>query len=262
MLFAGFGVFEDDAAGVGEFEFAGVDDLGGDDVVFGGEGAEVFFPGVVGGEEVGDEDDEGAVGDALEGEVECGGEVGAGADGLFVEDVADDAEGVGAAFACGEVLFDLVGEEAEADFVAVVLGAEGEDGGDFGGAFAFGVLAAAVVAGAGDVDEEHDGKFAFFNVFANVGVVHPGGDVPVDEAGVVAGLVFAEVVELDALAFEPGVVGAAEGFFDEATGEEFDAPDPLEDAGESGVVVFLNGGGHELESKRGDEGWGKGKVEE
>jgi hypothetical protein len=58
------------------------------------------------------------------------------------------------------------------------------------------------------------------------------------------------------------VVGAAEGFFDEAAGEEFDAPDPLEDAGETGVVVFLNGGGHGLESKRGEGGWGKGKVEE
>jgi len=40
------------------------------------------------------------------------------------------------------------------------------------------------------------------------------------------------------------VVGAAEGFLDEAAGEEFDAPDPLEDAGEPGVIVFLNGGGH------------------
>lgn len=142
-------------------------------------------------------------------------------------------------------MLDAIGEQAEADLVAIVSGAEGEDGGDFGGALAFGILATTIVAGAGDIDEEHDGEFAFLDVFADVGVVHAGGDVPVEEANIVTGLILAEVIELDALAFETGVVSTAEGFLDQAAGEEFDTPDPFEDAGEPSVVVFLSGWGHE-----------------
>ncbi len=86
---------------------------------------------------------------------------------------------------------------------------EGEDGGDLGGEFALGLLAGAEEAGAAEVDHEHEGQFAFFDEFFDERMVHAGGDVPIDGADFVAGLIFADFLEVHALALEDAVILAA-----------------------------------------------------
>ena len=80
--------------------------------------------------------------------------------------------------------------------------AEAEHGGGFRGDLALAERDAAVVRGAGDIDGENHREFAFLAEFPDERLVHPGGDVPIDEAHLVAVLVFAEVVEIQALAAE------------------------------------------------------------
>ena len=55
-------------------------------------------------------------------------------------------------------------------------------------------------------------EFAFLDELLDERMVHPRGDVPVNRAHVVAGLVFAHLVEVHALALEDGMVLARERF--------------------------------------------------
>ena len=88
-------------------------------------------------DEVGnDEDDRAAALDVVD-EVERGGDVGAAALRNVEKNFADDAQHVLAALGGRDVVLDLVGEEKQADLVAIADGGEGEDAGDFGGQFAF-----------------------------------------------------------------------------------------------------------------------------
>jgi len=189
--------------------------------------------------------------------IESHADVGAAACGFGVEDFADDAEAVGAAFAGSEEEFGDVAEEEEADFVLILGGAEGEEGGDFCGEFAFGDIDAAEVLGGADVDGEEDGEFAFFDEFLDEGEAHAGGDVPVDAADLVAWLVFAEVVEVDTLAFEYRVVFAADGGAHDATRDQFDLADFFEDLGKRISHLELMGEGRRW-GKRGIGPWRAG----
>ena len=60
------------------------------------------------------------------------------------------------------------------------------------------------------VEQEPRGELAVLGVLANVRRVHPRGDVPVDVADVVAGLVLAQVGEVEAVAAEQRAVVALE----------------------------------------------------
>ena len=133
-------------------------------------------------------------------------------------------------------LLDAVAEEEQADAVLVGDGREGERGRDFGGQVALGHGTGAVAVGGGDVDEEHQGQFALFAVFFHEGGAGAGGDVPVDRADVVAGLVLADFLELHALALEDRMVAARKDVLHRAAGADFDAADFAECfAGEHGV---------------------------
>ena len=220
-------VAKDDFADVGDAFFGGVEEAEGHGFVFCREGAERFAD--FGVEEIGDEEDEGFAFEGVEKEVAGGGDVGAGFLGDVGEDFADAAEDLLAAFGGGEEENWFGAKEEEADFVAVVAGTEGEDGGDFCGEFAFAEFAAAVEGGSGDVDGDDDGEFAFLTKFTDEGLSGSGGDVPVDEADFVAVLVFAELVEIESLSFEGGVILAAEGFVDESLGADLEAPNALHD---------------------------------
>ena len=132
------------------------------------------------------------------------------------EDVADDAQDVGAPLVRRDELLDLVAEEEQADLVAVADGGEGEDAGDLGGQFALALVARAEFAGGADVDGEHDGQFPLLAQLLDEGCAGAGRDVPVDQPDFVAGTVFADLVEVHAAALEDGVVFARERFGDEA----------------------------------------------
>lgn len=142
---------------------------------------------------------------------------------------ADDAEDVFAAFFRRDVFLDFAGEEDQANLVVIADGGEGEDGGDFGGEFALGLFAGTEQTGAGKIDDEHDGQFAFFDELFDEGMIHSRGDVPVDGADFVAGLVLADFFEVHALAFEDAVVLPCHRFVDETEGAQFDLTDLFED---------------------------------
>ena len=65
---------------------------------------------------------------------------------------------------------------------------------------------------------QHDGHFALLDKFLDVRRAGAGGDVPVDGADVVAGHIFAHLVELHALALEDGVVLPGEHVVDRVPG--------------------------------------------
>ena len=141
---------------------------------------------------------------------------------------ADDAQDVAAAFARRDEFLHLVGEQNQADLVVVADGGEGEHGGDLGGEFALGLVARAEQAGAAHVHDEHEREFAFLDELLDERMVHPRGDVPVNRAHVVAGLVFAHLVEVHALALEDGMVLARERFGHDAVRAQLDLPDFFE----------------------------------
>src|SRR5262249_17710414 len=116
-----------------------------------------------------------------------------------------------------------------ADAIVVADGGEGEDGGQLSGDLALAVAAGAEGEAAGDVHGEQDGAFAFLDVAFDEGLAHAGGDVPVDAAHVVAGLVGADLLEGHAGAAEDGVVVAAEQVLDGAACLQLQAADLTQD---------------------------------
>lgn len=206
---AGFRIGEGDGADLGQLFLHGIDHAQGDGVVFAGECAERTFQIV--GEEVRDHKHEGLAFDRVQEEIACGWNGGAWVFGIDGQDFPDHAQDVFAAFGGWEVEQGLVGKEQQACFVAIEIGTEGDDGGEFGGEFPFTEVCATVKAGAGDVDGENDGEFTFLAEGADVRVVLAGGDIPVDKTGFVAMLVFAVILEIETAALERGLVFATEG---------------------------------------------------
>src|SRR5262249_7409763 len=115
----------------------------------------------------------------------------------------------------------------------------GDDGGQLGGDLALAHQGGAEGQAAGDIDGEDDGTFALLDVAFDEGLAHAGGDVPVDGADVVAGLVGADLLEGDAGALEDGVVLAAQQVLDGATGLELEATDLAEDLAGQHDRTFL-----------------------
>src|SRR5439155_16424441 len=114
---------------------------------------------------------------------------------------------------------------------AVVIGdgAEGEHRGQLGGDLALLLEARAKLLTAADVHRQDDGQFAFLDEALDERMAHAGGHVPVDGADVVAGLVFADLLEGDAAALEGAVVFAAEQILDRPAGLELRAADLADD---------------------------------
>jgi len=196
--------------------FGGVGKTEGDEFVAVGEERE--GAGEIGVEEVREKEDEGFSFEGAEKEFGGGGKVGGFLSRVGGEDFSDEAEDMWGSFSWRNEEDGLIGEEEKANFVAIREGWESEDGGDFGSEFLFAEVLRSVLVRGGDIDSKDDAEFSFFSKLADVGGARAGGDVPVDVAGFVSVLVFAVVVEVEALAFEGGVVFAWEGFGDEFFG--------------------------------------------
>ena len=90
-----------------------------------------------------------------------------------------------------------------------------------------GELSRALVHGRGDVDEEEDGERTILAVGTDEGFAEPRGRVPVDEAGVIVGVVLPERVELDAPAPEDRTEIAPREGAREGRRREEQPPDPI-----------------------------------
>src|SRR5205085_7157140 len=91
------------------------------------------------------------------------------------------------------------------------------------------LVARAELVAAAAIDRQDDGQFALLDEALDERVAHAGGDVPVDGADVVAGLVLADLLERDAGALEDAVVLAAEQILDGAARLELEAADLADD---------------------------------
>src|SRR5438093_17896 len=109
-------------------------------------------------------------------------------------------------FARRHKAFDAIGEGDEADLVVVADGTEGEDGRHLCGDFTFLLLFRAELMTAAAIDDEHHSQLAFLDKTFDERMAHARGDVPVDGADVVAGLIFADFLEGNAGALEDAVV--------------------------------------------------------
>src|SRR5206468_3676631 len=128
-----------------------------------------------------------------------------------------------------------VGEGDQPHAVVVADGAEGQHGGQLGGHLALLLQERAELAAATAVEQQQDGQLALLDEALDERVAHAGGDVPVDGADVVAGLVLADLLKGDAGALEDAAVLAAEQVLDGAAGPELEAADLADDfAGEHG----------------------------
>ena len=130
-----------------------------------------------------------------------------------------------AAFARRNEFFNFVGKKNQADFVIVPNRRECEYGGDFRRKFALGLVTRAKQAGPAYVHDEHERELALLDELLDERMVHARGDVPVNRAHVVAGLVFAYLVEVHTLALEDGMVLARERFGHDAVRAQLDLPD-------------------------------------
>ena len=125
-------------------------------------------------------------------------DLGARAARLGEEQLSDDVQQVMAPLARREKLAYPVGEEDETDAIVVVQGRHRQERGDVRRELELVHVRGAKPAARRDVDREVDIELAFLAVFLDVGHVHPCSDVPVDAADVVAGLVLAHFLEIEA----------------------------------------------------------------
>src|SRR6266511_4764141 len=175
------------------------------------------------------DDGDGAMGEDPREELERDVQVRAALARFVEEDLTNHSQHVFAALAGRDEFFHAFGEEDETDLVAVADGGEGEHRGDFSGQFALGLGDGTEQAGPTEIDDQHDGQFAFLNELLDERMVHASGDVPVNRAHVVARLILAHLVEIHSLAFEARMVLAGERFADEPVGSNLDLANFLED---------------------------------
>ena len=192
--------------------------------------------------EIGDQENDGAsVQDAVQ-VAQGAGRIGTASLRLEVKDVADEAQGVRAAFARREIMLHVIGEEEQTDFVVVADGGKGEHAGDFGGELALAELHAAEVARSAHIHHQHDRELALFGELFHVRIpanfAQARGHIPVDRAHFVAGLVLAHFLKIHASAAKDAAVLAGESGLHHGARAELQAADLLQD-----VFRFLHPGG-------------------
>src|SRR5207244_3046206 len=109
-------------------------------------------------------------------------QIGAAALRLEKEHLPDHAQDVFSSFARWYEFFDFIGEQDEADLVIIANSGESQHRGNFGGQLALGLLVGAEQTRTADIDDEHERQFAFFHKLFYEGMIHAGGDIPINGA--------------------------------------------------------------------------------
>lgn len=204
-----FGVAQgDDGVDRGQRVFEGIFDQQGDNVVAFGGDLQCAVVALV--QEIAEHEDDGAPTGNLREVIEGDVQVCALAFPRPTEEVADDAQDVFSSFLGRDEVFDVVGEDHESHAIVVSDGGEGEHGGDFGDELRFASLDASEAHGGGGIDGDQYGQFAFFDEFLDEEIAGARGDVPVEEADVIARGVGLDFIEVHAASLEHGVVFAGE----------------------------------------------------
>ena len=129
---------------------------------------------------------------------------------LEKEDLANEPQGMRAAFLRRNEKLDLIGEEEQADLVVIPNGAEGEQTRDFRRKFALRLRRTAEISRCAHIHDQHHRQFALFGEFLDERGPHPRRHVPIDRANFVARLILAHFLEVHPASFEDAVVIAGE----------------------------------------------------
>ncbi len=156
--------------------------------------------------------------------VERGAEVGGGPVGAGGEQFTQHAEGVAASLPGRHHAAEAIAEEGGADAIVRVRRGEGEHRGHLGRKLRPGAPPAANLGRGALVHQQEDREFALLVMPAQVGDAEPRRDAPVDGADVVARLVLAHVLELDAAAAEGAGVVAGREVAHQPARREFESP--------------------------------------
>ena len=126
-------------------------------------------------------------------------------------------------------MLDLAGHQDQADLVIIADGAQREQGGNLGDHIALALHDGAKRHAGAGVHEQDDGQLALLDIALDERMPHAGGDVPVDGANFVAGLIFAHLLEGNAGPLEDAAVGAAERVLDGPARPQLQAADLTHD---------------------------------
>lgn len=201
-LGAGLGIDEADMTAEVQLGFGDVENVHDDQVVAAeANGVERLAEFVLLGKEVAQDDDEPAMGDAMEGVDDAGGESGV-AVGFCTRERGKQVEQIGAACAGREEGTEFVLDDAESDGVLLVDDEIAECGGEIDRVFELGDVVVGGLADGpharGSVDEQVAVEVSLGLVFADVEPVGAAEDVPIDGAQVVAARILAMLAEFDA----------------------------------------------------------------
>ena len=135
-------------------------------------------------------------------EIANSGHRGSGVGGFCDEDFADHAQQVAATLFRWNEQQRFVGENHQAHLVAIMQRAETQHGGGFRRDLTFAQQHAAIIRRTGNIDRQNHREFPLLMEFPDEWLVHPRGDVPIDEPHFVTVLVFAEIIEIQTLPAE------------------------------------------------------------
>ena len=224
---AGLRVLEDDAAHVGQFEFARVHDGHRDEVVAARGDAQLLA--VVRCVEIREHEHDGAAAcDPVE-KFQRAGEVGAATFWLEEKDLADDAQRMQAALPRRDEQLDVIGKQDAADLVVVANRAERKHARDLRGEFALAEMHAAEFARRAHIHDEHHRQLALLGEFLDERIAHARRDVPVNRAHVVTRLILAHFLEVHSAPLECRAILTRESRLHEPAGLELNVTDFFED---------------------------------
>ena len=222
----GLGIAEGHEPGVRHLAFARVGEVERHDVVAAPQHADRALPAL--GLEVRQHRDDPAPAQHALGEAQGAREIGAAAQRLARQQVADDPQRVVAAAPRRHVAFDAVGEEHRADAVVIGDRGEREHRRQLRRVVALQQVLRAELLRAGHVHHQQQREVALLDELLDVGRAHARRHVPVDRAHLVAGRVLAHLRELHPAPLEDGVVGAADPGLEDHPGADLDAADLAE----------------------------------